>query len=119
MIYLSSDLHFGHDVHFLYTPRGFFNIREHDEAIIERFNSIVQSEDDLYLLGDLMLGDNEHGLNCLRQLNGKLYIVYGNHCTDARKELYKTLPNVVEILGYAGMLKYKKWRFYLSHYLII
>ena len=50
MIYLSSDLHFGHDRGFIYEPRGFSNIQEHDEAIIERFNSIVQPEDDLYLM---------------------------------------------------------------------
>lgn len=116
MIYLSSDLHFGHDVGFLYMPRGFSNIQEHDEAIIERFNSIVQPEDDLYLLGDQMLGDNEYGLDCLLRLNGKLHILWGNHDTNARKELYYTLFNVVETLGYAEMLKYKKWRFYLSHY---
>lgn len=115
-IYLSSDTHFGHDRGFIYEPRGFSNIQEHDEIIVEKFNSIVRPEDDLYLLGDQMLGDNEHGLNCLRQLNGKLHVLWGNHDTDVRKELYKTLPNVVEILGYAGMFKYRKWRFYLSHY---
>ena len=76
----------------------------------------MRPNDDLYLLGDLMLGDNEHGLDCLRQLNGNLHILWGNHCTDVRKELYKTLPNVVETLGYAGIFKYNKWRFYLSHY---
>ena len=108
--------HFGHDRGFIYTPRGFSSIQENDETIIEKFNSVVRPEDDLYLLGDLMLGDNEHGLNCLRQLNGNLHILWGNHDTNVRKELYETLPNVVEIFGYAGMLKYRKWRFYLSHY---
>lgn len=76
----------------------------------------MQPDDDLYLLGDLMLGDNECGIECLRQLNGNLHILWGNHDTNVRKELYKTLPNVVEILGYAEILKYHKWRFYLSHY---
>lgn len=108
--------HFNHDRDFIYEPRGFSTIQENDEIIVERFNSIVRPDDDLYLLGDLMLGDNEVGLDCLRQLNGNLHILWGNHCTDVRKELYKTLPNVVETLGYAGMFKYKKWKFYLSHY---
>jgi calcineurin-like phosphoesterase family protein len=117
MIYVSSDLHFGHDRGFIYEPRGFSSIQEHDEAIIERFNSVVRPDDDLYLLGDQMLGDNEHGLDCLRQLNGKLHILFGNHDTDTRKGLYLLdLSNAVEILGYAEMLKYRKWRFYLSHY---
>ena len=116
MIYFTSDTHFNHNREFIYIPRGFSSIEEHDNIIIQNFNQIISSDDDLYILGDLMLGDNTYGLKCLKKLNGKLHIVYGNHCTDVRKELYKTLPNVVEILGYAGMLKYKKWRFYLSHY---
>ncbi len=116
MIYLSSDLHFGHDKNFIYKPRGFFSVQENDEIIVERFNSIVQPDDDLYLLGDQMLGDNEHGLDCLRQLNGNLHILWGNHDSNVRKELYKTLPNVVETLGCGAMLKYKKWHFLLSHY---
>lgn len=116
MIYVSSDTHFGHDRGFIYTPRGFKSIQENDEIIIERFNSIVRPDDDLYLLGDQMLGDNEYGLNCLRRLNGKLHIFWGNHDTDVRKQLYWDLPNLAEGYGYAGMLKYRKWRFYLSHY---
>lgn len=115
-IWLSADTHFNHNRSFVYEPRGFSTVQESDEAIIERFNSVVRPEDDLYLLGDLMLGDNEIGMECLRQLNGKLHILYGNHDTDVRKELYNTLPNVVEVLGYAGMFKHNKWRFYLSHY---
>lgn len=116
MIYLSSDTHFNHDRSFIYEPRGFSSVQENDEIIIERFNSIVRPDDDLYLLGDQMLGNNDHGLVCLRRINCKLHILWGNHDTDIRKELYTYLPNLVEVLGYAGMLKYRKWRFYLSHY---
>lgn len=116
MIYLSSDTHFGHDRGFIYAPRGFSSVQENDEVIVERFNSILRPNDDLYLLGDQMLGDNENGINCLRQLTCKLHILWGNHDTDVRKVLYNHLPNVVEICGHATMLKYNKWRFYLSHY---
>lgn len=115
-ILFSSDLHFGHDRAFLYQPRGFETIEEHDAELIRRFNRVVDYNDDLYILGDLTLGDKEHGFDCISQLHGKLHIVYGNHDTDARKEMYEQLPNVVEIIGHAGMLKYRKWRFYLSHY---
>lgn len=62
-----------------------------------------------------MLNDNEHGMECLRRLNGVIKIIRGNHDTDARWQLYGTLPNV-ELLGYATMLKYNKYSFYLSHY---
>lgn len=58
MKYFSSDLHLNHDKAFIYEACGFSSIQEHDETIIERFNSIVTERDDLYLLGDLMLGND-------------------------------------------------------------
>ena len=51
----------------------------------------------------------------LKRLKGKLHIIYGNHCTDTRKNRYSELPNLVEA-SYATMLRYGKWNFYLSHY---
>lgn len=115
-IYLTSDTHFGHDREFLWGPRGFRSYPEHDETIIANWNAVVGPEDDVYVLGDLMLGNNEHGLECLRRLNGKLHIVWGNHDTDVRKELYAQLPNAVEICGWSTMLRYRKYHFYLSHF---
>lgn len=113
-IFLTSDLHFGHDRGFLYEPRGFDNISDHDETVIQNWNSVVEPEDEVYILGDLMLNDNDHGLECLRRLNGKLHIIYGNHDTDARKKLYEELG--AEIHRWAEVIKYKKYIFYLSHY---
>ena len=37
-IFVTSDLHFGHDRGFLYEPRGFSNIEDHDEAVIANWN---------------------------------------------------------------------------------
>ena len=35
MIYFTSDLHFGDDKGFIYKPRGFNSIEDHDNTIIE------------------------------------------------------------------------------------
>jgi calcineurin-like phosphoesterase family protein len=61
-IFITSDLHFGHDRGFLYEPRGFSNIESHDETVIQNWNSVVEPEDEVYILGDLMLNDNSHGI---------------------------------------------------------
>lgn len=114
LIYLTSDLHFCHSKSFVYEPRGFTSIEEHDKIIIKNFNSIVKPEDELYILGDLMLCDNERGLECLRQLNGNKHFIHGNHDTSTRCRLYSEIGIIDE--GYATMLKYKKYHFYLSHY---
>ena len=52
----------------------------------------------------------------IESLNGKLHIIFGNHCTKNRQAMYAECKNVVEICGYATMLSYKKYSFYLSHF---
>ena len=84
-IWFSSDTHFGHNKEFLYGPRGFSNVEEMNEAIIERWNKVVKPDDIVYHLGDTMLNDNEKGIECMHRLNGEIFLIWGNHDTDARK----------------------------------
>lgn len=114
-IFVTSDTHFGHNKEFLYEPRGFNSIQEHDEKIIENWNRIIDIYDDVYHLGDVMLGDNEHGLECLKRLKGRVHIILGNHDTDSRVKLYRSSWNVVEV-DKAITLKWKGFRFHLTHY---
>lgn len=113
MIWITSDWHFGHDREFVYKPRGFSSVSEMNEAIIERHNSLVAPDDDVICLGDLMLGNNAIGLDCLQRLNGNISIVRGNHDTDRRVELYRGLGIPVDNALY---IKYNGYHFYLSHY---
>ena len=115
MIFLTSDTHFGHDREFIWGPRGFMSSQEHDETVIKNWNETVGSDDIVYHLGDLMLGDNAHGIECVKRLNGHIKLIRGNHDTDARWKLYETLPNI-ELIGWADVIKYKKYQFYLSHH---
>ena len=69
----------------------------------------------MYLLGDLMLNDNASGLSIIKQLNGNIHIILGNHDTKERIKLYSDCSNVVEIC-YSTLLTYNKYKFYLSHY---
>lgn len=115
MIYFASDTHFCHDRGFIYTPRGFTTVAEMNAAIIERWNKVVKNDDTVYLLGDVMLNDNEEGMKCLAQLNGRIHILIGNHDTASRLSIYETLPNVT-VEGYADIVKYGKYTFYISHY---
>lgn len=114
-IFITSDTHFGHDREFLFSPRGFASIEEHDQEVIRRWNSVVSPDDVVYHLGDVMLNDNAHGMECLRQLNGQIKIVPGNHDTDSRLKLYAQLENI-EVMPMAISLKYQKYNFYLSHH---
>lgn len=115
MIYFTSDLHFCHDREFIYKPRGFNTVWEMNNTIMKNWNNLIEYDDTVYILGDLMLNDNEEGIELLKNLNGKKKIIFGNHCTNTRIELYKNLPNT-EVRGWADRLDYNGYHFYLSHY---
>ncbi len=114
-IWLTSDLHFGHNKDFIFEPRGFSNIFDHDETIIKNWNSVVQPDDDVFVLGDLMLGENSYGLSCIKQLKGNLHIIRGNHDSDTRMELYNNCYNIISIKE-GEFLRYGKYHFFLSHF---
>lgn len=114
-VFITSDWHFMHNRQFIYEPRGFTNVYDMTEEIIRRHNEVVAMEDDVYVLGDLMLNDNDAGMAALKQLNGQIHIIRGNHDTDTRIELYRNSWNVVEICE-SKFLNYKNYHFYLSHF---
>lgn len=116
MIYFSSDLHLNHNKDFIYKPRGFNSIEEMNETIIKNFHSIVKPDDELWLLGDIFLGELEAGMSFFHQLPGKIRLVWGNHDTNTRQFEMANSYNVIDVLGYATVLKYNKYHFYLSHF---
>jgi len=120
-IYFSSDLHFCHNRGFLYEPRGFSSIEEHDEIIVENWNKVVKPEDTVYLLGDIMLNDNKSGIEKLNQLNGIIYYIRGNHDTTTRCSLYREKTNMNPLSGFfetswAAFQKINGYNIYMSHY---
>lgn len=115
MIYLTSDLHLNHNKEFVYVPRGFTSVEEMNNTIISNWNKVVSEKDDVYVLGDVMLGEYGPGLALVEKLNGKIHIVFGNHDTDERRKLLKKLPNVVETAD-AIRLRYDGLFFFMTHY---
>lgn len=113
--WITSDLHLGHDRDFIWGPRGFSSVEEHDAEIIHLWNETVPKNGDVYVLGDLILGNTEAGLEKLKQLNGDIHIAIGNHDTDGRIEEYFKQLNIMNIqMGYRFNIK--KMTFLLSHY---
>ena len=117
-VWLTSDLHLCHDKEFIWGPRGFKSIDEMNAAIVANWNRVVGPADVVYVLGDLMLNNDEKGMFLLKQLKGKIIPVRGNHDSDNRWKNYMTAYNVIprENDDLVVTLKYGDLTFYLSHY---
>ena len=115
MIWLTSDLHLGHDREFIWKVRGFESVKDMNEQTISRWNTLVKPEDEVYILGDIMLGNNDKGMAAIVELNGRLHLIRGNHDTDTRIALFQSCSQFIEICD-AKYLRYGKYHFYMTHY---
>ena len=114
MIWFTSDWHFGHDKEFIWKERGFSSVEEMNEELIKRFNSVVAEDDDVFVLGDLMLGDLSN-ISYVERLNGKFHIIRGNHDTSNRMTQFIGLSKVVDYCD-ADYFEYGKYKFFLTHF---
>lgn len=83
--YITSDLHFEHKSIATFCPstRGHWDTRNDpgkmDSDMIQMWNATVNPEDTVYLLGDVAFCPAEKATKILRQLNGTLILIEGNH----------------------------------------
>lgn len=78
-ILFTSDHHFGHANIIRYSNRPFENVNEMNEELIKRWNEKVEKGDSVYHLGDLSLANPEKTRTILDRLNGKIFLIKGNH----------------------------------------
>lgn len=85
-IFFWSDLHYGHECKNwsepLWKKRGFQNLQDHDEVLVERWNKTLLSDSIIFMLGDIMFGENggKRLPELLNKLNFKtMYLMPGNH----------------------------------------
>lgn len=79
-IYFTSDHHFGHTNILKYSNRPFSSVEEMNEELIKRWNSKIKPTDFVYHLGDVAMTKQPEILHdILHQLNGKIFLVKGNH----------------------------------------
>lgn len=115
-IYVTSDTHFNHNKDFIYAARGFSSVEEMNDTIIKNWNSVVTDEDTVYMLGDVVMGENlEEGLKLVSQLKGKKFLAFGNHDTEARIEAFKR-NGIFEDIQMGYRIKYNKKGYVLTHY---
>ena len=105
MIYFISDLHFHHLNIIKSCNRPFTDPIEMNESLIQNYNNIVQSNDEVYILGDLAYRYPEiQSVNeCIERLNGRKFLIKGNHDDQLledplfNKEQFEWIKNYYEL----------------------
>ena len=80
MRYYIADCHFFHEaLNREMDHRGFASVEEMNEYMIKRWNEKVRNRDEVVILGDLSMGNAEQTNALLDRLQGKLFLIVGNH----------------------------------------
>lgn len=78
-IYYIADPHFGHERIIQLCDRPFSSVEEMDEAMIRNWNARVTADDTVYIVGDFWHNGTTPANAILKRLNGKKYLIRGNH----------------------------------------
>jgi len=93
--------------------RGFKSTNEMDASIIEIWNNIIHTGDEVYHLGDFGFGKEKEISKYRSQLNGKVNLILGNH--DYKNSIDK-LGKLFTSVSDLKTIKYNHERIILCHY---
>lgn len=109
-IYVIADTHFNHKNIIKYCNRPYNSVEEMNRDIICKWNSVVRPNDIVFHLGDFGFGTQMELESIFKQLNGKKYLIMGNHDYKVGKKYY-------EEIGFSGVYKeYTLVNIVFSHY---
>ena len=116
MIYFTSDLHFYHEKIIHHCSRPFADAQEMNEKLIQNWNSVVQPDDEVYILGDVTMKGPEQAFAALSRLSGIKYLIKGNHDYFADKEGWDQYSWVFRWVKEYHELIWENQKFVLFHY---
>ena len=101
MIYFIADTHFSEENIMRYENRPFANVTEMNDELLVRWNGVVNQDDQVYILGDFGADGQERYI--LNQLNGKKYLIKGNH--DVKPNQYYRDSGFEEVYDHPIIIK--------------
>jgi len=84
-IFITSDTHFFHGNVIKYADRPFKDINHMNQVLVDNWNSVVSIEDCVLHLGDFAFGGKTSYQRITSALNGRIYLVQGNHDYSKRQ----------------------------------
>ncbi len=109
-----SDLHFGHANAIKHDSRPFDEVEQMDKIMIELWNSQVQEEDHVYIIGDFCYKNEKAADWYLRQLKGHKHLIIGNH--DQKTLKNEEAMSHFETVEQMSVIKDEDKRVCLCHY---
>jgi len=79
MYFFTADEHYGHENIIRYSGRPFSNVKEMDQELIDRHNSVVDEGDVVIHAGDFTLKDYREAVSYQERLNGHHIFLRGSH----------------------------------------
>ncbi|MDE6096438.1 MAG: metallophosphoesterase [Muribaculaceae bacterium] len=78
-VFFTSDTHFNHTNIISYCQRPFRDTHDMNDTIIVNWNNVVGPDNIVFHLGDFCLGGADEWNRILDRLNGRVYLILGNH----------------------------------------
>ena len=115
MIFFTADTHFNHSNIIRLCGRPFSDVEQMNETLINNWNSCVNNNDEIYILGDFLFkGNAAEAENIINRLNGRKYLIKGNH--DKFVDDRNFNKTGFEWIKDYYVLHYRKMKFILFHY---
>jgi calcineurin-like phosphoesterase family protein len=95
--------------------RPFRTMEEMNDYIVKQWNSVTKQDDTVYILGDLSFSKGERTNELLKKLNGKKYLILGNHDNRFVKDYHFDKSLIKEIKSYDEVIDGGR-RVIVSHY---
>ena len=103
----TSDQHYGHANIIRYCERPFTDVEAMNQAMVDRWNDVVSDSDEVWIVGDLVMGDLETNLRChVSLLKGRKILVPGNHdvCWQHRSKGPRRIADYLDLGGIARIV---------------
>lgn len=78
-VWFTSDTHFFHENILRYCNRPFRDVTEMNDVLVKNWNETVPEDGVVFHLGDFAFGDSHEWNDILSRLNGRIYLILGNH----------------------------------------
>ena len=122
-LWFMADPHFYHENIIKYCSRPFVDVNEMNITLVQTWNALVQEDADIIIAGDFIHSGNLEVLkNLISRLNGRIWLVYGNHDYQNRldrqivKDMVYHTSDALDFEVTDEELEDGRMRFHITHY---